>query len=120
MQTRHGSLRKEAWLAHLEQLGITAMKMQPDPMWVATEGALWGSIRAYDLRRETLIVSDDAGQLNVGQHALCWIHAERMEHRPDTFTEKNRAIHRPHAAAVLAVLRCAQSLPALPGRRPPS
>jgi hypothetical protein len=23
------------------------------------------------------VVSDDAGQFNVGHHALCWVHAER-------------------------------------------
>jgi len=83
---------KEAWLAHLEQLGITAMKVQPDPVRVATEGALWGSIKSHGLLRETVIVSDDAGQFNVGQHALCWIHAERLVHKLDTFTEKTRAI----------------------------
>jgi len=83
---------KEAWLVHLEKLGITAMKVQPDPVRVATEGALWGSIKSHGLLRETVIVSDDAGQFNVGQHALCWIHAERLVHKLDTFTEKTRAI----------------------------
>ena len=83
---------KEAWLAHLEQLGIAEMKVQPDPVRVATEGALWGSIKAHGLLRDTVIVSDDAGQFNVGRHALCWIHAERLIHKLDTFTEKSRAI----------------------------
>jgi hypothetical protein len=42
---------------------------------IATEGALTGSIlsRGFYIK----IVSDDAGQFNVFQHALCWIHAER-------------------------------------------
>ena len=26
----------------------------------------------------TVIVSDDAGQFRVANHALCWIHAERL------------------------------------------
>jgi hypothetical protein len=81
-----------AWQAHLEQLGITTMKVQPDPVRIATEGALWGSIKAHGLLRDTVIVSDDAGQFNVGRHALCWIHAERLVHKLDTFTEKSRAI----------------------------
>lgn len=81
-----------AWQAHLEQLGITAMKVHPDPVRVSTEGALWGSIKAHGLLPDTVIVSDDAGQFNVGQHALCWIHAERLVHKLDTFTEKSRAI----------------------------
>ena len=27
----------------------------------------------------------------MGQHALCWVHAERLVHKLDTFTELNRA-----------------------------
>src|SRR5450755_3965358 len=33
----------------------------------------------------------DAGQFEVGQHALCWVHAERLVHKLDTFTEPHRA-----------------------------
>lgn len=83
---------RAAWQAHLERLGITAMKVQPDPVRIATEGALWGSVKAHGLLRDTVIVSDDAGQFNVGQHGLCWIHAERLVHRLDAFTEHSRAI----------------------------
>lgn len=81
-----------AWQAHLDRLGISALKAGPDPVTVTTEGALWGSIKAHGLLPDTVIVSDDAGQFNVGQHGLCWIHAERLVHRLDTFTEQNRAI----------------------------
>jgi hypothetical protein len=28
--------------------------------------------------RNAVIVSDDAGKFAVGQHALCWVHAERL------------------------------------------
>ena len=38
---------------------------------------------------KAVIVSDDAGQFNVGQHGLCWVHAERLVHKLDTFTEAN-------------------------------
>src|SRR3954452_13830313 len=38
-----------------------------------------------------LVLSDDAGQFNVGRHALCWIHAERLVHKLDTFTDPQRA-----------------------------
>src|SRR4029079_16831760 len=34
---------------------------------------------------------DDAGQFAVGQHALCWVHAERLGHKLDTFTDLHRA-----------------------------
>jgi hypothetical protein len=37
-----------------------------------------------------VIVSDDAGQFNVGRHALCWVHAERLIHKLDTFTAPQR------------------------------
>ena len=60
-------------------------------MQIATEGALWGSVKAHGLLSETVIVSDDAGQFNVGQHGLCWVHAERLVHKLDTFTEAHRA-----------------------------
>jgi Transposase IS66 family len=83
---------RAAWQAHLERLGITALKSKNDPVEIATEGALWGSVKAHGLLPDTVIVSDDAGQFNVGRHGLCWIHAERLVHKLDTFTEQTRAI----------------------------
>src|SRR3954447_122267 len=56
----------EAWTAHLRQLGITALTVTPDPVRIATEGALFGSIRAHGFLCEAVIVSDDAGQFDVG------------------------------------------------------
>ncbi|MGH8457128.1 MAG: IS66 family transposase, partial [Stenotrophobium sp.] len=76
-----------AWQAHLDRLGISQLNVTPDPVRVATEGALWGSVQAHDFLRDTVIVSDDAGQFAVGQHALCWVHAERLVHKLDTFTD---------------------------------
>ena len=40
-----------------------------------------------------MIVSDDAGQFRLGEHALCWIHAERLVHElvPAT-AEQRRAV----------------------------
>jgi hypothetical protein len=60
-----------AWQAHLDQLGISALQVTPDPVQIATEGALWGSVRAHGFLRDTVVVSDDAGQFVVGRHALC-------------------------------------------------
>jgi hypothetical protein len=34
-----------------------------------------------------VLLSDDAGQFAVGKHALCWVHAERLVHKLDTFTD---------------------------------
>jgi Tripartite tricarboxylate transporter family receptor len=74
-------------VAVLDGLGISALKVNPDPVMVATEGALWGSIKAHGFLPNTVIVSDDAGQFNVGQHGLCWVHAERLVHKLDTLAE---------------------------------
>ena len=64
----------EAWERHLQALGLTALKVTPDPVLIASEGALWGAIRHQGLLQNTVIVSDDAGQFRVGVHALCWVH----------------------------------------------
>jgi hypothetical protein len=95
-----------AWSAHLDLLGFTALTStpepadrlaghrfasRPDPVQIATEGALWGSIHAHDFLRDAVVLSDDAGQFAVGRHALCWVHAERLVHKLDAFTDANRA-----------------------------
>jgi hypothetical protein len=82
---------RAAWQAHLDRLGISALKVTPDPVLIATEGALWGSVKAHGLLTDTVIVSDDAGQFDVGRHGLCWVHAERLVHKLDTFTDRHRA-----------------------------
>src|ERR671920_2234061 len=40
---------------------------------------------------DTVILSDDAGQFALDDHALCWVHAERLIHKLDTFTDKQHA-----------------------------
>jgi Transposase IS66 family len=80
-----------AWMRHLERLGIAALRVTPDPVRIATEGAVWGSIRAHGLLPDTVILSDDAGQFAIDRHALCWVHAERLVHKLDTFTERQHA-----------------------------
>jgi hypothetical protein len=60
-----------------------------------------GSVKAHGFLREGVIpacagTSDDAGRFNVGrpstnaQDALCWVHAERLVHKLDTFTDEQR------------------------------
>jgi hypothetical protein len=82
-----------AWRAHLAAVGIDRLAVTPDPVLIATEGALWGAIHHHGLLDGTVIVSDDAGQFRVGTHALCWVHAERLVHKlvPAT-AEQRRAI----------------------------
>ncbi|MFQ6018040.1 MAG: transposase [Kiloniellaceae bacterium] len=80
----------EAWMAHLEGLGITELKVNPDPVKIATEGALWGSVADHGFLREAVIVSDDAARFNIGHHALCWVHAERLIHKLVGFNDGQR------------------------------
>jgi hypothetical protein len=80
-QTRFAD--QATWLAHLDRLGFTALDVTPDPVRVATEGALWGSIQSHKFLCDAVVLSDDAGQFNVGRHALCWVHAERLVHKLD-------------------------------------
>lgn len=84
---------KAAWEAHLGQVGITApektgVAVIQDPVQIATEGAQWGSSHAHGFPRDAVPLSDDAGQFAVGRHALCWVHAERLVHKLDTFTDR--------------------------------
>ena len=105
-QTRFAD--EAVWLAHLDRLGFTALTVTPDPVRVATEGAVWGSVRSHQFLCDAVVLSDDAGrdlpkvpsgkagwngkarEFNVGRHALCWIHAERLVHKLDTFTDQQR------------------------------
>jgi Transposase IS66 family len=82
---------QDAWSRQLERLGFTALRIAPDPVKIATEGAIWGSIHAHEFLRDAVLLSDDAGQFNIGLHALCWVHAERLVHKLDTFTDQHRA-----------------------------
>jgi hypothetical protein len=80
----------EDWERHLQALGLTDLKVTPDPVLIASEGALWGAIRHQGLLPDTVIVSDDAGQFRIGFHALCWVHAERLVHKLVPANDKQR------------------------------
>lgn len=80
----------EDWERHLQALGLTNLKVTPDPVLIASEGALWGAIRHQGLLQDTVVVSDDAGQFRVGVHALCWVHAERLVHKLVPANDKQR------------------------------
>jgi Transposase IS66 family len=82
--------RPADWERHLQQLGLADLKVSPDPILIASEGALWGAIRHQGRLPNTVIVSDDAGQFHVGVHALCWVHAERLVHKLVPANDKQR------------------------------
>lgn len=72
--TEEGTFAERAhWETYLKRLGITSARH----IQIATEGALLGSALSHELPADLVILSDDAGQFNILQHALCWVHAER-------------------------------------------
>lgn len=79
-----------SWQAHLSALGLDQARVQPDPVRIATEGALWGAMIEHGLLLDAVVLSDDAGQFRVGNHALCWVHAERLVNGLDTFNAAQR------------------------------
>ncbi|MBA1158915.1 IS66 family transposase [Microvirga mediterraneensis] len=64
-----------AWWQHLLRCSINIFDRTL--LQALNEAATWGAIRHHGLMANTVVVSDDAGQFRVAQHALCWIHAER-------------------------------------------
>jgi hypothetical protein len=64
---------RSQWEAHLQGLGIVNHRH----IKIATEGALLGSVLHHGVPKSLVVVSDDAGQFNILNHGLCWIHAER-------------------------------------------
>src|ERR1700756_1225973 len=85
-----------AWQAHLGRLGIASppeagLAVLQDPVQIATEAAQWGSIHAHGFLRDAVLLRGYGGQFAGGRHALCWVHAERLVHKLDTFTDLHRA-----------------------------
>jgi hypothetical protein len=90
-QRRCAFADQAAWQRHLRRLRINGRPLNAAQVRIATEGALWGAVREHGFLRHAVIVSDDAGQFNVGRHALCWIHGERRGHALETFTDAQHA-----------------------------
>jgi hypothetical protein len=94
----HHFADEAAWRQHLDRLGISALTVTPDPVRLASEGAVWGAIKAHGLLPDTVILSEpvlakagNAAQFAINRHALCWVHAERLVHKLDTFTDRQHA-----------------------------
>ena len=65
-----------AWYDHLVRLPLDVF----DRTLVreVSEAALWGAVHHHGFMENTVVVSDDAGQFRIPNHALCWVHAERL------------------------------------------
>ena len=47
---------QKAWLAHLDRLGFTALDATPNPVQIATEGALWGSVQSHKFLCDAVVL----------------------------------------------------------------
>ena len=68
---------QKAWERGLSAQGIKRSRHRK----IVTEGALMGGLLAQGIPNDLVIMSDDAGQFNIFDHVLCWIHAERVINR---------------------------------------
>jgi hypothetical protein len=64
------------WLQHLASCSIDIFDRHR--LRLLSEAAIWGAIRHHGLMNNTVVVSDGAGQFRIANHALCWVHAERL------------------------------------------
>lgn len=76
----------EEWTQLLDSLSINQQRHRR----LATEGALLGSVLDHGCNEDLVIVSDDAGQFDVLNHALCWVHTERLIHKMLPLNETHR------------------------------
>ena len=58
---------EQAWTRHLECLGIAALAVTPDPVRVATEGALWGAVNTHGFLCEAVVADHD----RLAQEPMC-------------------------------------------------
>ncbi len=79
-----------AFATHLDALGVFDREAAPGPVALAAEGAMWGAIHHQGLLEGAVVVSDGAGQFRVGDHAACWVHAERLVHKLIPVTDAQR------------------------------
>ena len=77
---------KEEWCEHLLSSGIKNVKT----VRVLTEAALLGGLTIEGRSEPLRILSDGAGQFNVMQHGLCWVHIERGLRKLEGKTEIER------------------------------
>ena len=88
----------EDWMNHLNALGFADLRITPDPVRVASEGALWGAVCEQGLLGQAVVVSDGAGQFRVGEHACagCTPNASSTSSSPPTTSSATRS--RSHGA----------------------
>ncbi|MCP4475089.1 MAG: transposase [Gammaproteobacteria bacterium] len=77
---------EDQWNDWLSDLGITGVRHKK----ICTEAALIGGLLEQGIPADLGVISDDAGQFNVFDHALCWIHSERLVNRLIPVNDKQK------------------------------
>ncbi len=100
------------WRAHLAALGIDQLKLHPNPVRIATEGALYGSVTAHQFLRDAVIL--EPRRRSVQRRPSCAVLGPRRAADPQAGRLQRRATpgHRTDQGADLVVLRRPQGLPA--------
>lgn len=75
-----------SWKKQLESLDIKGKRH----IKIATEGALFAALLSKQDLNHLAIISDGAGQFDVLEHGLCWVHAERLIHTMLPLNDKHR------------------------------
>jgi hypothetical protein len=91
------------WLSKLENIDISIIGKEEFEKWliereivtdknvkIVTESALIGGLTTQGIPVDLSIISDGAGQFNIFDHALCWVHAERGVNRLIPLDDKNK------------------------------
>lgn len=73
---------EEVFLKALGELGIR----EAYAVRTITQASLLGNLIDQGLSQQMVILSDDAGQFNIPDHALCWVHVERNLQKINTYT----------------------------------
>jgi Transposase IS66 family len=77
---------KEQWYEYLLSKGIAGVKT----VRVLSEAALLGGLTIQGRSEPLRILSDGAGQFNIMEHGLCWVHMERCLRKLEGYTEPER------------------------------
>lgn len=72
------------------QSNLEKLKTSKHAIKTMIEAALLGGLTEKGLSENQVILSDDAGQFNILNHALCWIHIERNLQKIHTYTQEQR------------------------------
>ncbi len=95
------------WAAYLDRPGICDERHRR----IATEAGLLGGLVAKGIHPMLAIVSDGAGQFDILEHGLCWVHTERFGAQADSVERGPAGRTRTPARGNLGLLRRSQGLP---------